>query len=341
MSDTTDRRKNGESADELAILSQVAHMYYDLHMLQPEIAQKLFFSRSKVSRMLQKAQDMGIVEINVKRYLTRMPSYEKKIQALFGVEKVVVFNNYDDNDVEDSENGLINYAANYISNHIKGNCVMGITGSHTVTQIVHQLKHVHDCRLKVVQTIGATINHDISVDLVNFLARTYDGNAYFLNTPVYADDIYVKEALLKDPAIKKTFALMKNCDLLLMGIGRFDRGGDMPLWDGYLDAHHRQELADFGAVGSICARYYDINGKQVPSEWNKKCITIPWEDIMNAKKRIVIARGQYKAEGILGALRGGLVDVLFTDTTTAAAVMERNNAVEFQQARRNAYLQRE
>ena len=50
---------------EYALISQVAHMYYDLDMLQPEIAAKLYFSRSKVSRMLTQAKKLGIVEIRV------------------------------------------------------------------------------------------------------------------------------------------------------------------------------------------------------------------------------------------------------------------------------------
>ena len=51
--------------EKLALYSQVAHMYYEQGMQQPEIAEKLYFSRSKVCRILQKAQEMGIVDIKV------------------------------------------------------------------------------------------------------------------------------------------------------------------------------------------------------------------------------------------------------------------------------------
>lgn len=326
MNRTWDEDAKREKNDEMAMLSQVAHMYYDLGMLQPDIARALFFSRSKVSRMLKKAQDVGIVEIRVKRYLSRMPSYERKLEETFGLKTAIVLNNYGD-DRENSDEALVNYAAMYISGKLKGERVLGITGSHLVTKTVHKLKKVHECNLKVVQTIGATINHDISGDLVNYIAQTYDGKAYFLNTPVYVDDLYAKEVLLRDPAVTETFSLFKRCDLLLMGIGRFDLHGDMPLWFGYMTERHRQEMESKGAVGSICALFYDINGQLLDSEWNRKCITIPWHDIANASQRIAIARGQSKVKSILGALRGHLTDVLVTDMTTAAAVLEMQSVL--------------
>lgn len=324
MNRTWDEKAKCEKNDEMAMLSQVAHMYYDLGMLQPEIAKALFFSRSKVSRILKKAQDVGIVEIKVKRYLSRMTSYERKLEETFGLQTAIVLNNYGD-DRENSDEALVNYAAMYISDRLKGERILGITGSHLVTKTVHKLKKVHDCNLKVVQTIGATINHDISGDLVNYIVQTYDGKAYFLNTPVYVDDLYAKEVLLRDPAVTETFSLFRRCDLLLMGIGRFDLRGDMPLWFGYMTERHRQEMASKGAVGSVCAMFYDINGQLLDCEWNKKCITMPWHDVANTRQRIAIARGQGKVKSILGALRGHLTDVLVTDMTTATAVLELQN----------------
>lgn len=313
---------NKEKSDSIAMLSQVAHMYYDLGMLQPEIAEKLYFSRAKVSRMLQKAQDLGIVEIKVKRYLARVESYERKLHSLFNLKQAIVMTSLDKEDVEDAEDGLANYAAMYVSNLIKGAFVLGITGSHTVTNVVHRLKRMHSCNLKVVQTIGATISTDMSSDLAGFLANTYDGTAYFLNTPVYVDDLYVKETLLHDPAVREAMDLMTHCNLLLMGIGKFDIGGDMPHWSGYMTARHREEMARLGAVGSLCAQFFDINGKLLNSDWNQKCIAIPWEDIQKADLRIGVVSGASKALSILGALRGGLLDVLFIDNITAARVIE-------------------
>lgn len=310
--------------NKLALYSQVAHMYYELGMQQPEIAQKLYFSRSKVCRILQRAQELGIVDIKVKHYVSRVPSFENRIRQEFGIRHPVVLTCFPgEHQGMNANEALNNYAAIYISDKLIGNCVFGITGSHNVTQAVHMLKNRHECNLKVVQTIGASINKDMSADLVDFLASTFDGKAYLLNTPVYVDDLEVKKQLLQEPSVTETMHLMKKCDIMLMSIGTFDVHGDMPNWWGYMTEQHRFELAAKGAVGSICAMFYDKNGNWLDCDWNRKCITIPWDDLKNAGERVVIARGQSKIPGILGALRGGLMDVWITDTITAAAVLER------------------
>ena len=308
--------------DKLAIYSQVAHMYYELGMMQPEIAAKLYFSRSKVSRILQKAQDLGIVDIKVKHYLSRVRSYESELTARFGIRNPIVLTSFEGDRSSNAMEGLTNYAALYISDRLKGDCVFGITGSHNVTGTVHMLRKQHDCNLKVVQTIGASINQDMSADLVNFLANTFEGKAYFLNTPVYVDDLAVKEELMRDASVAEAMQLMKKCDLMLMSIGTFDVNGDMPNWWGYMTEQHRLELERHGAAGSMCAQFFDFDGNWIDCDWNRKCVSIPWEDLKRAGERIVIAHGPSKVNGILGALRGGLIDVLITDTITAAAVLE-------------------
>lgn len=316
--------RSGGSAkeDKLAIYSQVAHMYYELGMLQPEIAEKLYFSRSKVSRILQKAQDIGVVDIKVRHYLSRVRSYENELKSRFGIGDPVVLTSFEGDDASNAMEGLTNYAALLISDKLKGERVLGITGSHNVTKTVHLLRKRHECKLKVVQTIGASINQDMSADLVEFLANTFGGKAYLLNTPVYVDDLAVKDRLMRDPAVTAAMHLMKKCDLILMSVGMFDPNGDMQNWWGYMTERHRIELKQKNAAGSICAQFFDIDGNWIDCDWNRKCISIPWEYLEMAKEKIVIAHGPTKVRGILGALRGNLIDVLITDTLTAAAVLE-------------------
>lgn len=313
--------------EKLALYSQVAHMYYEQGMQQPEIAEKLYFSRSKVCRILQKAQEVGVVDIKVKHYVSRVPSFESRLSQEFGIRHPVVLTSFEGEHHEvDVNEALNNYAALYISDKLKGDCVFGITGSHNVTQAVHMLKNRHECNLKVVQTIGASINKDMSAELVDFLAKTFNGKAYLLNTPVYVDDLNVKKQLLREPSVTDAMHLMKRCDIILMSVGTFDVNGDMPNWWGYMTDQHRYELAAKGAVGSMCAMFFDRNGQWLDCDWNRKCITIPWEDLRKAGERVVIARGKSKIAGILGALHGKLMDVWITDTLTAAAVLEAESS---------------
>lgn len=318
---------NEEGRSEYAIMSQVAHMYYNLNMLQPEIAKKLYFSRSKVSRILKRARELGIVEINVRAVPGRSLPLEKRVEAIYDLKDSVVIENFKGYERSESQDldAVTNYAALYMSELFRDQTIVGLTRGRTVDKVVAQLRKIHDCDLEVVQLMGSSTNTYMSSEsreLVNRVISTFSASAHFLNAPLYVDDVYAKEILLKDANLQSVFQMMKRCKIILTGLGDL---GNIPEgkegWYGYMTKEHIEELINKGAVGSICAQYYDINGKLINCEWNKKCIAMPFEDIIKNKTTVVVASGENKVAAIKGALRGGLINVLITDAETCREVL--------------------
>lgn len=319
--------KNGKQIMEMAMISQVAHMYYDLNMQQPEIAEKLFFSRSKVSRMLKRGRELGIVDIKVRRILDRSPSIEKELKYRFGIREAIVISNYE-GDTEDMLDAVTNFAALFVSNLMKGNRVVGVSQGRTITEVTHKLTKNHECNLEIVQLMGGNIRTDSSMEsreLVDCIASIYGGNCYYLNTPLYVNDLYAKEVLMQDPSVQSAMNMMKKCDYILTGLGSCETKDSNPNWFGYLNKRHLDELRKKVAVGSICGRFFDIQGRPIPCEWNKKCISIPFEDINSNNITIGVAAGDHKVLPILGALQGHLIDIVITDSQTAMNVLQRQN----------------
>lgn len=315
--------KKGEQIKDFALLSQVAHMYYNLDMQQPEIAKKMFFSRSKVSRMLTRARELGIVEIKVKRVFERVINIEQKLKSMFGIKEAIVVATFDDNN-DETIDAVTDFAALYVSSKLKGDRIVGISRGNTIIKVVNKIKKVNECNLNVVQLMGSTTQSDSSTEsreLANTLSKIYSGTSHYLNTPLYVDNLYVKEALLQDRTVQNTFNLMKRCNIILTGIGGFDVSITNPNWFGYLKEHHLEELKVKSAVGSICGQFFDIDGKPVPCEWNEKCIVMPFEYLYNNNLKIGVAAGKNKPKPILGALRGHLIDVIITDVETALSVV--------------------
>lgn len=324
-------RSSGKQNMEYALLSQVAHMYYDLNMLQPEIAAKLFFSRSKVSRMLKQARELGIVEIEVKRIVDRVPVLEKKLCAEFGLKEAIVVTSFENQSEEDAFEVLTDFAALYVAGSIKGACKVGMSNGRTINAVVRKLRRVHPCALEIVQLMGSASNTFAAEEsryLVDRMLEIYSGKGYFLNTPLYVEDAYAKEILMKDPSVREVFQHMKSCSLLLTGIGTISSFPTRtPQWYGCQTAEHISELRAQGAVGSICAQYYDLNGRLVRAEWNQKCLVMPLEDVKENPMTVGITSGEYKVKPVLGALRGGLLNVLITNAATASRVLEENGCL--------------
>lgn len=74
-----------------SILATVANLYYNSEMTQNEIADRMYTSRSKISRMLKEARELGIVEISIKEPWERDLNLEKEIQQTYGVKTVKLF----------------------------------------------------------------------------------------------------------------------------------------------------------------------------------------------------------------------------------------------------------
>ena len=72
---------NQRDLQEYAFLSQVADMYYNQNMMQADIARRLRFSRSKVSRLLTRARETGIVDIEVKHVKFSFDQYNMQAFA--------------------------------------------------------------------------------------------------------------------------------------------------------------------------------------------------------------------------------------------------------------------
>lgn len=75
-------------------------------------------------------------------------------------------------------------------------------------------------------------------------------------------------------------------------------------------------------MGDVCVRFYDIHGNIVDKEFEQYTTGITTEQLKKIPVRIGVAYGEKKVVPILGALRAGFINVLFTDVATARLLME-------------------
>jgi len=71
-------------------IAQVASRYYEKGMTQQEIAYKFCLSKMTVSRMLQKARELGIVKVGIKRPFQLNEGLQRQIEREYGLKKAIV-----------------------------------------------------------------------------------------------------------------------------------------------------------------------------------------------------------------------------------------------------------
>lgn len=309
--------------DHTELLARVAALYYEENLTQAEIARGIHTSRSTVSRLLQEARKTGIVEIAVHYPWKRSRQMEQQLFQRFHLREVIVLD-AQGLPYEETLDGLGVLAARYLKSILIEGAILGISWGTAVHSTVQALRPDRGLPITVVQMIGAVGMGNPQIDgpdLARWLANVYGGEYRYLHAPLIVDDAQVREMLLQEPSIRETLSLAHRADIALLGIGSLVPDVSSLLRAGYLDQEALDQLRAQGAVGDICARHYDAQGRMLDIELNHRIVGIELETLHSIERVIGVAGGEAKAEAILGALRGGHVNVLVTDDATARKVL--------------------
>lgn len=121
--------KNPEEMDDIEkwhLLSTVANLYYNSEMTQDQIANRIYTSRSKISRMLKEARELGIVEIQIHEPWDRKMVLEQRIQEHFPLKQIRVIS-VRENNLSMVLQKLGETAAYYLDTVVDRDTVLGIS----------------------------------------------------------------------------------------------------------------------------------------------------------------------------------------------------------------------
>jgi DNA-binding transcriptional regulator LsrR (DeoR family) len=309
--------------DRTKLLAQVARMYYEDSATQVEIARQIDTSRSTVSRMLQEARDSGIVEIVVHDPWRTVPRLENELAKRFRIRRARVLR-ANGAAYEEILRGLGWLAASYLDDILVENTILGISWGKAVYHTVRALRTDRETPITVVQMVGAVGEGDPLIDgpdLARVLAGVYGGEYRYLHAPLIVEDIRSRDVLLQEPRIQRTLALARRADVALVGIGAPEPEVYSLLRAGYVEEETLSRLRARGVVGDICALHYDASGRLLDVELNQRVVGIDLEALHDVGQVIGVAGGTAKARALLGALRGGHINVLVTDDATARRIL--------------------
>lgn len=109
-----------------------------------------------------------------------------------------------------------------------------------------------------------------------------------------------------------------NADTILTSVGSIVYKS----WSNYLSVKTLEALEAKGAVGHIGGHFYDIQGRELETSLAGRMIGVSLEDIRNCREVVCVAYGESKAEAIVGAMRGDLLNTLVIDEKCAQKILE-------------------
>jgi DNA-binding transcriptional regulator LsrR (DeoR family) len=158
-------------------------------------------------------------------------------------------------------------------------------------------------------------------EICRSLAEKCSGRAESLYAPAYVESAEVRDRLLEQEAVAATLAVAARANVALIGIGGTDDGCTM-VRSGCLSVDEIARLRDQGAVGDVLGSYVDIRGDVIAAPHTDRVIALSIQDLRRIGTVVAVASEPEKTLAILGALRGGIVDVLIVDEGNARAVLE-------------------
>lgn len=312
-----------ESSGHAEIIAQVAHLYFEKDYDQSAIASRLKVSRSSVSRLLAQARRQGIVEIRIHYPSPISEDLALRLQNQFGLKEARVLET-GGLDAKTATSRVAQLAAKYLQENLHAGDILATSWGTTLYQVIRNLRPSHRVDVQVVQMvggIGASNAEDDGSNLVRDLAQTFGGKYLSLNAPLIVESSETQRVLLQEPTIRRVLDLARRASIAIVGIGATWRGSSAPVRAKMLAPSDLKTIQKYGGVGDICSQSFDLNGNIVADEINQRVVALDLNSLKTIPKVVGVASGTHKAKAILGALRGGFVNVLITDDFTATQVM--------------------
>jgi len=327
MAKEAELSEQSQTPERIDLLADVAEMYYLEGKDQMDISRVVGVTRSMVSRMLTEARQRGIVEIRVNRPMQTEPELESVLVERFGIKEARVISMRG----AEQEPALINLGragAQVLRGYLLPETIIALAWGTSISATIDAVEERETLSVKIVQLVGAMGARNVEYDghaLVQRLASKLGGESYFINAPYLCPSPEVATAMLAIKGVDETVSMGRHAQVALFGIGSTDPKYSSYFLAGYVPRDDLDQIRASGAVGDIAGLHFDINGKFACDDFYRRLVTLRYDDLWQIPVRIGVAGGPGKITPILGALRGGLINVLVTDSITARKVLEMSN----------------
>ena len=326
------RTATAKGSDDLRLLLRAAMLYYVEDLTQAEVASRLGVSRPTAGRLIARARDRGVVRIDVGLpdgvETPVFAELEGDLEVAYGLREVIVVPNAPDNE-DATLSRLGAAAAQLLTRRLDASDRLGLAWGATMAAMTDALPQGAAACSEVVQLDGSTSSLTYRTRgeyIINHCADQLGATPYPLSAPLFADPATVR-SLRKDSLISQTIDRGRECDIAMFSVGDLTTASTL-LRGSFIDPDVHAALVDAGAVGDACGRYFDIDGRSTKTDLAKSTVAVELDQLRQCPCTILVAGGTRKQHAILGALRGGLADVLVTDDAVASWLLDHNATEE-------------
>lgn len=312
-------------AEKINSLIRASQLYYVHHLKQSQVAEIMHVHRTEVSRMLNEARQLGIVEVTVDATFGTVTGISDRLQQEFGLTTAFIIPDPPDLTYLQRLTKVGKYTDSFLHAIIRSNTQIGVSWGLSLAVAADCFRHdLFPKNVTVLPLIGGPrgmIRAPLHANGVAYrLASGITGGVpYSLDTPAIVRSRQLRAELLDNPNVSRVVEMWSGLEVAIFGIGASKATGTRS-WREFYKGTPLAEGLGGDAVGDILARPFDICGEPVAVP-EVGIIGIDMELLRTVPRRVAIALGKPKDEAILGALRTGLITDLVTTQSTAETVI--------------------
>lgn len=303
------------------------HYLYERDYSQTEIAKMLGISRMTLKKMLDEAKQEGMIKYQIidTRSTMQLVRAEEALCTKFHLKDAKVV------EVAAGQGEVLNYqiaqeGAQYLWEQFQNNMKLGVAWGQTLNMLFDMINEKPRLSNFDVYTLvggsGSNCNFQPNVIAQKICAKFKGATEHVINSPFYCRNEALCEAIKEEPQIKSIFDIIPDMDMILVGIGTTpSHSEEFKSYYNFEDSI-TDELIAASAVGDICANFYDINGNPCNTALNNRVVSVDIKMLKEHNNVIGISGGVNKINAIMGALNGGYLDVLITDSQTAYKIID-------------------
>ena len=296
-----------------ALATKAAWYYYMEDNTQAQIAEVMGVSRAKVIRLLEEARAQGIVQFSFRKNDSQRVSAEQLLIDRFGLKDAfVVPTPLDSSAINQS---IAQGAAHYVSDHLREDGYLNIGYGDTVSRMLGFLAKNREESLNVVSLTGG-----VSYYLPSVGTTAYSMHLFLTPSPLVVSSRQVRDALLDEKSLQDVSTMTEYADMSVVGIGAAVEGATV-LRNGILNEGELTVLKMQGAVGDVLNHFMDKDGNLIQTEIEDRVISTDLDKLRQLKNVVGVAGGKDKVTAIKAVLNDGYLNVLITDSDTAAELL--------------------
>ena len=212
------------------------------------------------------------MQIWVDYSLARDSLLERELKERFSLKEVRVLRSFGRSE-DEVISGMGQLAASYLDEVIRDGMIVGVSYGRSVASAVQRVKPKSLADIVVLQVIGALGSGNPlqdGPDLARQLANLYGGAYRYLHAPLMVESARTRELLSHEPLVKDLLQTARQADVILMGVSPLTPDTAGLIFTDYLNKTDLERLSASGAVGHMCAQFFDADGNLTHTPFNER-----------------------------------------------------------------------